>query len=286
MTIGPPVRGVIHPNDWKRPAGNTDWRVTQEFGCTGVEQEPRLGDCLHFHRGIDLGNGKCGSDAIAVAAGRVAFSGLRDLEGNTVVIDHGSGLRSGYAHLASRTVATGTQVTRGQKIGAVGDTGAAIGCHLHFSVKDRMTVGDSFWTDATGRWLDPWKLLTPEDDMPPLNAYIPGHTATIGKGFNVRSSPQTADNILRTTLAPEEWAVFGWAKGEVVGNEDDWLVRWAGRYEYVHRSGVTGLRPPSTDCTAAVKAATDPLQAKLNTATTELSQAKARISAATAALTQ
>lgn len=55
--------------------------------------------------------------------------------GNTVILDHGANIFSLYLHLDSMDIQTGDRVTKGQKIGAVGETGYAFGPHLHFSVK-------------------------------------------------------------------------------------------------------------------------------------------------------
>lgn len=70
----------------------------------------------------------------ASANGKVAFNGYLGIYGNTIIIDHGYGLMSLYAHLSSSDVKEGDVVARGQKIANSGATGLAGGDHLHFSL--------------------------------------------------------------------------------------------------------------------------------------------------------
>lgn len=95
-----------------------------------------------FHAGIDVGRNADGtaiSGAAIVAAGkgRVIWAGPRGGYGNVVMIDHGNGVVSLYAHQRSGgiTVGNGQQVTKGQRIGTVGSTGYSTGPHLHFEVR-------------------------------------------------------------------------------------------------------------------------------------------------------
>ena len=93
-----------------------------------------------FHGGVDIvkpGGHSTGAPVIAAAAGRVviAQNGYRGY-GHTVVIDHGNGLQTRYAHMkpGSITVRVGQQVAQGQQIGQIGSTGNVTGPHLHFEV--------------------------------------------------------------------------------------------------------------------------------------------------------
>ncbi len=93
-----------------------------------------------FHGGVDIvkpGGHSTGAPVIAAAAGRVveAHSGYRGY-GHTVVIDHGNGLSTRYAHMqpGSITVKVGQKVTQGQQLGRIGSTGNVTGPHLHFEV--------------------------------------------------------------------------------------------------------------------------------------------------------
>ncbi|WP_033396388.1 M23 family metallopeptidase [Thermodesulfatator atlanticus] len=86
-----------------------------------------------YHLGIDLAS-IAGSPVPAAAGGKVIFADYLGIYGNTIIIDHGFGLFSLYAHLSGFTVAPGDTVKRGQLIGYTDTTGLAGGDHLHFSV--------------------------------------------------------------------------------------------------------------------------------------------------------
>jgi murein DD-endopeptidase MepM/ murein hydrolase activator NlpD len=85
-----------------------------------------------FHTGTDFAGRP---RALAAAAGRVVDVGSRVGYGLTVVIDHGNGIGTVYAHLASATVRAGQSIAQGAAIGAVGHSGDATGDHLHFEVR-------------------------------------------------------------------------------------------------------------------------------------------------------
>ena len=89
-----------------------------------------------FHAGTDLA-AACGSAVYAASTGVIAQTGQLGTYGNWVLIDHGDGVATGYAHLAdgATLVSVGDSVTVGQVISAVGSTGASTGCHLHVEVR-------------------------------------------------------------------------------------------------------------------------------------------------------
>ena len=94
-----------------------------------------------------------GTPIIAPTGGVVAATGDFFFNGNTVILDHGFGLFSLYAHLSGMSVEKGQFVNRGDIIGRTGKTGLAGGDHLHFS----MIVHDTFvtpleWWDAS--WIN------------------------------------------------------------------------------------------------------------------------------------
>jgi murein DD-endopeptidase MepM/ murein hydrolase activator NlpD len=90
-----------------------------------------------FHSGVDYPLAR-GTPVLAAGAGRVTHAGpLRGGWGNVVVIDHGHGVRTWYAHLAAARVEVGRRVARGAPIGLAGTSGRATGPHLHFEVRVR-----------------------------------------------------------------------------------------------------------------------------------------------------
>ena len=105
-------------------------------------QAPVLGDPfgprgVKFHSGIDL-PAPTATPVYSVRAGRVVFSGWADGGyGFLVVISHGKGERTWYAHLSRIDVRTGVWVDAGVRVGLVGATGDATGPHLHFEVRVR-----------------------------------------------------------------------------------------------------------------------------------------------------
>lgn len=75
-----------------------------------------------------------GTPVSAMQAGEVVFVGQLDIRGNYIMIDHGWGVYSGYAHLSQMNVEIGQRVERGQIIGASGTTGRSSGPHLHWEI--------------------------------------------------------------------------------------------------------------------------------------------------------
>lgn len=85
------------------------------------------------HEGIDV-TAPMGAPIEAPAAGTVVSAGWETGYGNTVVVDHGYGLRTKYAHASRLLVKAGQKVTRGQQLALVGSTGLSTGPHLHYEV--------------------------------------------------------------------------------------------------------------------------------------------------------
>ena len=103
------------------------------------------------HLGLDVASTRQ-AEVPAAAPGRVAFAGFLGIYGNFVVLDHGYGVMTGYAHLSRIDVSEGTDVERGAILGRTGRTGLAGGDHLHFGVFVRgMPVDPIEWMDR--RWI-------------------------------------------------------------------------------------------------------------------------------------
>jgi murein DD-endopeptidase MepM/ murein hydrolase activator NlpD len=95
----------------------------------------------HPHRGVDIG-GSRGQQVVAAASGRVVYSDDRMRGyGSTVILDHGDGLQSLYAHNSKLLVHVGDHVDSGEPIALLGRTGNATGEHCHFEIRrDRVPV--------------------------------------------------------------------------------------------------------------------------------------------------
>jgi len=112
-----------------------------------------------FHPGLDI-DGRTGDPVVAAGPGTVLMAGPApvgyDGYGIVVMINHGGGIATLYAHLSSVAVTPGQQVAAGALIGAIGATGIATGSHLHFEVRQ------------AGRPVDPILWLPPRPPHPAL----------------------------------------------------------------------------------------------------------------------
>ncbi|MFO7942258.1 MAG: M23 family metallopeptidase [Bacillota bacterium] len=88
-----------------------------------------------FHTGIDIATGT-GTPVTPTRAGRVSHAGWRGAYGYLVIVDHGGGMSSYYAHLSAITANVGQNVTQDTLIGRVGSTGRSTGPHLHFEIRE------------------------------------------------------------------------------------------------------------------------------------------------------
>ena len=87
-----------------------------------------------FHAGLDISAAE-GTRIVAPADGRVAFVGAKGPLGNTLMIEHGFGLRTQYGHLQKVLVKAGETVRRGQQVATLGNSGRSTGPHLHYVVE-------------------------------------------------------------------------------------------------------------------------------------------------------
>ena len=130
------------------------FRVSSPFG---TRPNP-FGGAPQMHNGIDIARTLSppqpidGANIAAVADGRVIHAHFSQSAGLMIVIDHGSGVETGYMHNSVNLVKAGQQVRQGEVIARVGNTGQSTGAHLHFYVK----IG--------GKFVDPMEHLSKGDE--------------------------------------------------------------------------------------------------------------------------
>ncbi|MCE2531174.1 MAG: peptidoglycan DD-metalloendopeptidase family protein [Acidimicrobiia bacterium] len=117
----PAVGAVVPPSAVRWPLVD---RVSSEYG-------PRWG---RMHEGIDIA-GSYGVSIRSAESGRVDFAGWIGGYGNTVIVDHGGGMSTLYAHMQDIAVWTGQTLSIGEVVGYVGNSGFSQGPHLHFEVR-------------------------------------------------------------------------------------------------------------------------------------------------------
>lgn len=114
----------------------TNGRLTSKFGNRRDPFTRRI----QFHQGIDIANSS-GTEIKAAAKGKVTFSGPNGAYGRTIIIDHGYGYKTLYAHNRKLLVSVGDKVEKGQVISNMGSTGRSTGSHLHFEIhKDNKPI--------------------------------------------------------------------------------------------------------------------------------------------------
>lgn len=118
-------------------------RISSNFG----ERFHPVDKRMKFHGGLDIA-ARRGTPISAASDGTVIFAGRRGGYGNLVIIDHGNGTTTRYAHADRLLVEKGERVGSGQQIATVGSTGKSTGPHLHFEVREN------------DRAIDPLKLFS------------------------------------------------------------------------------------------------------------------------------
>jgi murein DD-endopeptidase MepM/ murein hydrolase activator NlpD len=123
--------------------GTFVWPSNKTF-ISGFDYSPNTN-----HWGIDIA-GNEGEGVYATDAGVIVFAGWNDYGyGNMIMVDHGSGFQSLYAHLNALNVVCGQSIGQGDVIGAIGSTGRSSGAHLHFEIR------------AISSFVNPWDVLPP-----------------------------------------------------------------------------------------------------------------------------
>lgn len=140
---------LAEANNLKYDGGIFAWpapsytRISDDYGN---RTHPILG-VQQFHNGVDMA-APGGSPILAAYDGQVVAADYSGSMGNYIMIDHGDGLYTIYMHASALYVSKGAEVTKGQKIAAVGTTGRSTGNHLHFSVR------------LNGSYVSPWNYLS------------------------------------------------------------------------------------------------------------------------------
>jgi hypothetical protein len=129
---------------WRLPLDPANSWLTGRFG---EQRSINGGPVGGHHGGTDLG-ALPGTPVLATNDGRVVLAELLAVRGNMVIIDHGGGVFSGYAHMSSLAVSVGDLVAGGQVVGAVGSTGLSTAAHLHWEMSVMGVLVDGL------RWLD------------------------------------------------------------------------------------------------------------------------------------
>ena len=122
-----PAIQPISNKDLKQTASGYGTRIDPIYGTT------------RFHSGMDF-SAAPGTDVYATGDGTVVKMGWQTGYGNTIIIDHGFGYQTWYAHLKEFRTKPGKKVVRGEVIGGVGSTGKSTGPHLHYEVHVRGQV--------------------------------------------------------------------------------------------------------------------------------------------------
>ena len=120
--------------------------LTTEISSTFGRRSDPLNQKQAFHEGLDF-RGNIGDPVAATGNATVVESGFAADYGNCILLSHGNGIESFYAHLSKRLVEQGQRITSGQKIGLVGKTGRSTGAHLHYEVRHK------------GKAIDPMRFI-------------------------------------------------------------------------------------------------------------------------------
>jgi len=186
--LGRVFRSMTPSPEWRGPfVVPIDGALVSGFGVRSVfNNEPRAP-----HGGADFASPE-GTPVAAPNTGRVVLAADLYFTGNTVVLDHGAGLQSLFAHLSRIDVHEGDRVARGAIVGTVGATGRATGPHLHWAVR------------LNGARVDPMSLISALSDLAPASAAggrpviaIETSLGTIRVELFPDRAPSTTANFLR-----------------------------------------------------------------------------------------
>ncbi|ARU60241.1 metalloendopeptidase [Tumebacillus avium] len=211
-------------------------------GQTRTDHSPA--NAIDFNRTDDLGD-----PVVSSAAGKVIT--VRDLGstsyGKYVVVDHGGGWTTYYAHLNSFAVSVGQAVTQGQKLGTVGSTGGSTGPHLHFEQRLNGSAQKVVFNGAQALY---WGTKSYTSNNSCGGTYANGTVNTAGADLNVRSGPGTGYAIVGSVSDGQQVRIYCQTYGTTVtgtyGTSNVWNRIGTGQYisdTYVY-TGSDGLVAP------------------------------------------
>jgi hypothetical protein len=154
-------RTQINPWGWPflNPAPGAP--ITSQYGAN---RSYNGGVLVSYHSGTDFRRYN-GEEILATAAGRVVSAENYEIRGNTIVIDHGYGIYSQYAHLSEMYVEEGDVVCGGQLIAGAGATGRTMGPHLHFEIIVNGNPVDALkWLELMPGYVEPLDLTNISGD--------------------------------------------------------------------------------------------------------------------------
>ena len=196
-------------------------------GQTRTNHSPA--NSIDLNRTNDLGD-----PVVSSASGRVTT--VQDLGGTSygkyVVVDHGGGWKTYYAHLNGFSVSVGQSVSQGQRIGTLGSTGGSTGPHLHYEQRYNGVAQKIVWNGAQAFY---WgsRTYTSKNGCGGA-AGAPGTVNTAGAALNVRSGPGTsysiADSLADGTGVSISCQTTGTSVSGTYGTSNIWNRIGAGRY--------------------------------------------------------
>jgi murein DD-endopeptidase MepM/ murein hydrolase activator NlpD len=128
------IVGVVTPRRLWQGLFTPPLRNAKTTSFFGTRRSYNDGPPSSYHEGVDF-RGETGEPVYASAGGRVVLAEPLTVRGNSVILDHGLGVYSGYWHLSRIDVQVGQEVAQGELLGEVGATGLATGPHLHWEIR-------------------------------------------------------------------------------------------------------------------------------------------------------
>jgi septal ring factor EnvC (AmiA/AmiB activator) len=157
-----------YANKWQSNIEPTIWPLVGSIRSPfGGRSDPFSGEGA-FHTGIDLA-ASIGTNVHVTADGTVEAAGYSGRYGKLIIVDHGNGVETYYAHLSEYLVVPGQEVRRNEVIALSGATGRVTGAHLHYEVR------------IAGTPVNPFKYMGKQDTAPPIPA---SQTASRAAGHN------------------------------------------------------------------------------------------------------